>query len=137
MACEIRIDSVAPSTVCREVPFKVECVLTIDADDPRNDVAVSFLTDDARVWLCDAASDDSPATVRIPVQPGNTVRRTASVYLKLRKGLVDEFSRDGTSAEVALHARVLADDGTVDAVSFGFPIEVENLAKRLSTKFFR
>jgi hypothetical protein len=137
----IFIDTVEPALLDREQPFAVRWRLTVADEAEGEQVTVGLLTDDARLVLCDHETGDSPPTVTIAVGAGVVVEREMRLHLSMRRGLVDESSRDGTSANVALHARVCvgecgATPSRILATSDPFEVSVKGLARRPSTKFF-
>ena len=134
----IRIDAVDPAVVPPEEPFKVTCTVDASGDLQTQQMQLSFLTDDARLLLCDHATDETPVETLIQVSPGETVSKSVTMHVRLRKGLRNEHSRDGSPAPLTLHARLSQPDGGRDAAFFspGFDIGIADLAKRTTTKIF-
>lgn len=132
----IRIEAVEPNVVRPNEPFKATCSVAGDFDTKQ--MNVSFLTDDARLLLCDHATDETPVEKAIQLAPGQTVSKTVTMHVRLRKGLRNEHSRDGSPAPLTLHARLTAGEGARQETFFsaGFDIEVAELAKRTTTKIF-
>ena len=137
-AAEIRIDAVEPQLVRPNEPFKATCVVNVGGDIDPKSAQVSFLTDDARLILCDHATEETPVEKSIQLAPGQSITKTVTMHLKLRKGLRNEFSRDGSPAPLTLHARLSGSEGSRSEPVFseGFDIEVAELAKRTTTKIF-
>jgi len=131
----IRIDAVEPGIVKPNEPFKATWSINIPADDEPRQLQLTFLTDDARLLLCDHVTDETPVEKTIQVTPGQKLNKTTRLHLRLRKGLRNENSRDGSGAPLTLHARITSAPDAV-YVSQGFDIEVAELAKRTATKVF-
>ena len=131
----IRIETIEPTIVKANEPFKATWSLDVPPDDQARQLQVSFLTDDARLLLCDHLTDETPVERSIQVSPGQKLKKTTTLHLRLRKGLRNEESRDGSGAPLTLHARITAAPDDV-YVSQGFDIEVAELAKRTATKVF-
>ncbi len=131
----VRIHSIEPPLIEKEVPFKAKwSIAGIDLTEQQT-MQVTFLTDDARLLLCDGATDETPAEHTVTIQPGAKLEKETVLFVKLRKGLRNEDSRDGTPAPLTLHARARGGDDLL-AISPGYDIEVANLAKRTKTKIF-
>ncbi len=131
----IRIDAIDPGLVKADEPFRASWSMAIPPDDQPRQLQVTFLTDDARLLLCDHLTDETPVEKTIQATPGQTVTKTTTLCLRLRKGLRNELSRDGSAAPITLHARVSSSPNGV-YVSQGFDIEVAELATRTATKVF-
>jgi len=131
----INIDTVVPGVVKPNEPFKATWSMNVPPDDQTRQLQVTFLTDDARLLLCDHLTDETPVEKTIQVTPGQRVSKTTTLHVRLRKGLRNEGSRDGTGAPLTLHARIDSGSDRV-YVSPGFDIEVAELAKRTATKVF-
>ena len=69
----VRIDRVEPAVIEKEVPFKAKWTVEADADNEVGTFHVTFLTDDARLLLCDSRTEESPAEDTVQVQPGARV----------------------------------------------------------------
>ncbi len=134
----VRINSVEPRTIVQNEPFKANWTLELDPAFDSRSVAVTFLTDDARLLLCDHSTQESPAQKVINVSPGGKVTRSITLHLQMRKGLLNEFSRDGSASPLNLLARVhtSAQRDQLVAISPCFQIWVDNLAARLEPKIF-
>ncbi|MCO4763622.1 MAG: hypothetical protein KC502_19075 [Myxococcales bacterium] len=131
----IRIESVEPGIVKPNEPFKATWSLNVAADDQPRQLQLTFLTDDARLLLCDHLTDETPVEKTLQVSPGQKLSKSTMLHLRLRKGLRNEDSRDGSGAPLTLHARITSTPNGV-SVSPGFDIEVAELAKRTATKVF-
>lgn len=131
----VRIEMIEPALIEKDVPFKAKWTIQADAKLDAGPLHITFLTDDARLLLCDSVTEESPAETTIQVQPGASVTKETTMFVKLRKGLRNEDSRDGTPAPLTLHARIKGNDDLL-AFSAGYDIEVANLAKRPKTKIF-
>jgi hypothetical protein len=131
----VRIEKVEPAVIEKEVPFKAKWTLEANSEDEGNTFHVTFLTDDARLLLCDSLTEESPVEQTFQVQPGARITKETTLLVKLRKGLRNEDSRDGTPAPLTLHARVKCADDVL-AFSPGYDVAVANLAKRTKTKIF-
>ncbi|HAN30073.1 MAG TPA: hypothetical protein DCQ06_00610 [Myxococcales bacterium] len=134
----IKINTVEPALVRPNEPFKATYVVKASGDVNTKGLQVSFLTDDARLILCDHATEETPVEKTLQVNPGQRVSKTVTMHLKLRKGLRNEFSRDGSPAPLTLHARLTGSEGPRGPAVFseGYDIEVAELAKRTTTKIF-
>lgn len=131
----VRIEKVVPSTIQADKPFKTQWSVDAGAVSETATIQVTFLTDDARLLLCDPDTDETPVERTYTLQPGERIRKETVLHVKLRKGLRNEDAEDGESAPLTLHARVQAAD-QVHAVSPGFGIHVANLKVRTKTKIF-
>ena len=131
----VRIEKVDPPLIEKEVPFKAKWSVEAGAEGEAGTFHITFLTDDARLLLCDSVTEECPAEQTVQVQPGGRITKETTLFVKLRKGLRNEDSRDGTPAPLTLHARI---KGSNDELGFspGYDIEVANLAKRTETKIF-
>ena len=131
----VRIEKIEPSVIEKEVPFKAKWTVEGDSEAEASTLHITFLTDDARLLLCDSVTEESPAEQTVQVKPGVSITKETTLFVKLRKGLRNEDSRDGSPAPLTLHARIKGADNLL-AFSPGYDIEVANLAKRTKTKIF-
>jgi len=136
MSCTVSIDSVSPVLLQENEPFKVTWTLAVDDGSDARNVTVSLLTDDARLVLCDQATQDSPPERSLPVVPGQRITRTSTVMLQRRKGLVDENSRDGSGSPFFLLARVRNEREEIIAGGVGLEVQIAGLAKRTVPRIF-
>lgn len=133
---KLRINSVEPRTIVENEPFKASWTLEVEPGFDAKAVSITFLTDDARLLLCDHQSDETPAEKLLTIGPGGRISKTSTLHVRMRKGLHNEHSRDGTPAPLTLHARLHSDNEPHMAISQGYEIFVDNLAKRPETKIF-
>ncbi len=136
MACSIHIDSVTPSTVIENEPFKVTWTVAAAEDFDVRNLTVALMTDDARLVLVDHNSQDSPPEKQIQVSPGARATKTTQVVIQRRKGLVDELSRDGSSSGIFLHARARNERDEIVADGAALEVQVAGLPRRTMPRIF-
>ena len=132
----IRITSIEPQTIIENEPFRATWTIESPAGFDEKSISVTFLTDDARLLLCDHASYETPAEKVIVVPPGARVSKSATLHVRMRKGLHNEHSRDGSPAPLTVHVRAHTENDRHLAISEGYQIWVGDLAKRPKTKIF-
>ncbi len=130
----VRIEKVIPSVIKTGTPFKTLWSVQADSVTEASTISVTFLTDDARLLLCDPDTDETPVEHTYTLAPGERIRKETVLHVKLRKGLRNEDTDDGTKAPLTLHARVKGEE--VQVVSPGYDVEVANLKIRTNTKIF-
>lgn len=132
----IRIDSIEPETIKQDEPFRATWTIESPVGFDEKSFSVTFLTDDARLLLCDHGSNETPPEKAVTITPGGRISKSTTLHVRMRKGLHNEHSRDGTPAPLTLHARAHTENERHLAISEGFQIWVDNLAKRPKTKIF-
>ncbi len=132
----VRIESIEPQTICQNEPFRATWTIESPTGFDEKSVSITFLTDDARLLLCDHASNETPPEKIIPIPPGGRVSKSSTLHVTMRKGLHNEHSRDGSPAPLTLHARVHTENDRHLAISEGYQVWVDDLAKRPKTKIF-
>ncbi len=137
MSVTITLDTVLPATIQENEPFRVSWTLTAADGFPARALTLVLLTDDARVLLADAATQESPPEKQVSIAGGQKLQRTSVLTVQRRKGLVDENSRDGSSSPLCILARVRDErDDTVATGGDGIEVQVVGLARRQNLRIF-
>jgi hypothetical protein len=136
MNCTIHVDTINPTQVAENEPFKVTWTLAVTEPTDLRGVVVTLLTDDARIVLFDQATHDSPPEKQIPVTPGMKTTKTSTCVIQRRRGLIDEVARDGSSSPVCILARVKNERDEVLAYGPGRDVQVTGLARRPAPRVF-
>lgn len=129
------IDSIAPTHIQENEPFKVTWTLTVGENFEARSVIVTLLTDDARLVLLDPKSQESPPEAPVAVTPGQKISRTVHVAVQRRKGLIDEAPRDANSSPFYVLGRVRHDTDVL-AASGGIEVEMSGLTRRSLHRIF-
>ncbi len=132
----IKILSIEPTVVRCQEPFKAHWTIEVDDEVEFGNVELTFQTDDARLLLFEHQGDDTPVLKPLARAAGAKIKKTTTLELRLRQGLVGEESRDGSAAPLSLHARLNGEGQRLVAISSGYGLQVADLAERPSTKIF-